>query len=193
MTTEEKIIKAAETVFLKDGYDGARMERIAREAGINKALLHYYFRSKENLFEKIVRSKINDFLPSLGAVIFTDISLVEKVEYFIERYIELLVDKPYLPMFLINTVHRNPDFIAELPREFMQGFLGYFQMEVEKGTVRNIDPKQFILSVMSMCIFPFMAKPVARHMFDMNEEEYKTFLEERKEELKSYVRILLAQ
>ena len=191
MKTEEKIIQAAEAVFMRDGYDGARMEKIAREAGINKALLHYYFRSKDNLFEKIVRSKIRDFLPSLGAIVYTDISLIEKLEHFVDRYIDLLSENPYLPLFLINTVHRDPDFTKELPREFKQDFLTYFQLEVKKGTIRNVDGRQFLISIIAMCAFPFLAKPVACHMFGMNEEEYSRFIEERRKELKSYIRTLL--
>ncbi len=192
MSTEEKIIQAAEKVFLRDGYDGARMKVIAEEAGLNKALLHYYFRSKENLFEKIAKAKMQEFLPTLGAVLFTDISLIEKLEHFIDRYLDLLSQNPYMPLFLINTVHKDPDFIRNLPKEFLQGFLGYFKLEINKGNIRNIDPRQFILSLIAMCIFPFVAKPIAKHMFDMEEGQYQQFLEDRRGELKTYVRTLLS-
>ena len=156
LTTEEKILKAAEAIFLRDGYDGSRMQDIADEAGINKALLHYYFRSKDKLFEHVFDLKIGTFFPKADGVFDLDIDFTDKIGLIIEGYINLLRENPYLPLFVLNTVN-NPeksDFIKKLPIGLMQKIaLNYF-VELQKGKVRSINPMQFVMSIMGMCVFP---------------------------------------
>ncbi len=192
MTTEEKIIEAAEAIFIRDGYDGARMQDIATSAGINKALLHYYFRSKENLFQKIFRAKLGTFLPKVGAILFTEISLIEKIEHLIEKYLDFLSKNPFLPIFIFQTVHRNPEFVVDLPKDVMLSLVDYFNMEIEKGSIRRVDPLQFIPSLIGMCIFPFLARPIVQHMLNLDDPSYQALLASREEELKKYVRSILA-
>lgn len=178
-------------MFIRNGYDGARMQDIATNAGINKALLHYYFRSKENLFEKIFQSKLKDFLPKLSTILFSEVSLIEKMELFVDQYMDLLTKNPYLPIFVLQTVHKNPDFIKELPKEIMQGLIEYFNGEIEKGKIKKVDPEQFIPSLIGMCVFPFAANPVIKHMFAFDNKQFDQFIQQRKKALKAYVRAIL--
>ena len=101
-TTEEKILDAAQTVFTRKGMDGARMQEIANEAGINKALLHYYFRSKQKLFEAIFKQVFKQIFPDIKAFIHSEIPLEKKLGIFVEKYIDLLMKNPFLPSFSLQ-------------------------------------------------------------------------------------------
>ena len=193
LTTEEKILKAAEAIFLRDGYDGSRMQDIADEAGINKALLHYYFRSKDKLFEHVFDLKIGTFFPKADGVFDLDIDFTDKIGLIIEGYINLLRENPYLPLFVLNTVN-NPeksDFIKKLPIGLMQKIaLNYF-VELQKGKVRSINPMQFVMSIMGMCVFPFLAQPILMDAFGADKKAFDVLMEQRREELKLYVKLIL--
>src|ERR1700759_4757996 len=108
LSTEEKILSAAKKVFLTKGMDGARMQDIADEAGINKALLHYYFRSKDKLFEQIFLDVAGALLPRIFAILESDRGLFEKIESFCDEYISQLIETPYVPIFILNEIHRQP-------------------------------------------------------------------------------------
>lgn len=193
LTTEEKILKAAEAIFLRDGYDGSRMQDIADEAGINKALLHYYFRSKDKLFEHVFDLKIGTFFPKADGVFDLDIDFTDKIGLIIEGYINLLRENPYLPLFVLNTVNNREksDFIKKLPIGLMQKIaLNYF-VELQKGKVRSINPMQFVMSIMGMCVFPFLAQPILMDAFGADKKAFDVLMEQRIEELKLYVKLIL--
>jgi len=193
ITTEEKILKAAESIFLRDGYDGSRMQDIADEAGINKALLHYYFRSKDKLFEHVFDLKIGAFFPKADGIFDLEVSFIEKIGLLIEGYINLLRQNPYIPLFVLNTVNSKEkgDFIKKMPVGLMQKLaLNYF-VELQKGKVRSINPVQFIMSLMGMCVFPFLARPILLNAFDADHKAFDALMEQRIEELKLYIRLIL--
>src|SRR5580698_7184188 len=102
--SEEKILTAAKKIFLLKGMDGARMQDIADEAKINKALLHYYFRSKEMLFEKIFKEALEKLFPKILDIWKSDVSLFQKIENFCVKYIDMMQQNPYLPLFVLNEV-----------------------------------------------------------------------------------------
>ena len=105
--TEDKIVEAAKTVFIQKGMDGARMQQIADEAGINKALLHYYFRTKNKLFEKIFSLVFRDIFEVLEMAVMKELSFEQFLEQFVTEYINLLKRKPYIPQFVIHEINRN--------------------------------------------------------------------------------------
>src|ERR1700730_16933908 len=107
--TEERILTAAKKVFLKEGMAGARMQDIADEAGINKAMLHYYFRSKDKLFEKIFSELSRSFFPKLIMIFESDEGLFTKIQMFVTEYIDQMKQTPYLPIFVLNEVNRQPE------------------------------------------------------------------------------------
>lgn len=193
LSTEEKILNAAVEVFIRDGYDGSRMQNIADLAGINKALLHYYFRSKDQLFEKVFDEKIKSFFPQMGEVFAQEIPFVEKIDFFIEGYIKLMLQNAYIPLFVLNTINKKEKegFIKKLPLDLIRKVIESYQQDLEKKLVRELNPTQFVMSVMGMCIFPFLAKPVMLRSFNANSELFDSMMLARIDELKKYIRLIL--
>ncbi len=194
MTTEEKIFLAAENEFMEKGFDGTRMQAIADRAGINKAMLHYYFRSKDALFEKIFQEKIKFIFPKIGEDVKKKKSFIEKVEVFIETYYQLLSQYPFLPLFVITTMNKkgNEHFAKNLPVDFFRDFfIASMFEEISQGKIKAVNPLQFAFSVLGMSVFPFLARPAILHVVNGNQEIFEELMKGRVEELKKYVRYIL--
>ncbi|MFZ4401069.1 MAG: TetR/AcrR family transcriptional regulator [Bacteroidales bacterium] len=189
--TEILILKAAKKVFFKKGYDGARMQEIANEAGINKALLHYYFRSKDKLFEAIFYDAFQQFIPRMVEKIFSEIEFEKKIEIFVENYLEVLMKMPQLPNFVLTEMNRNPERIAEMFSKMGLNpglILQLIQKEIDTGKIRSINPKQLLINTIALCAFPFAAKPLMKIvLFENDTEKYNVFLEERKKEVCQFI------
>jgi len=186
-STEQKIFDAAHEVFMQKGMDGAKMQEIADRAGINKALLHYYYRSKEKLYEMVARAIIGRAVPVIREFLETDYPLAEKIKRFVNFYIELIACNPYVPIFVISEMNKHPDRFTDtiLPRELSKPdvFLRQVEAEIAAGHIRPINPQHLLVNMVSLCIFPFVAKPMLRIVIGMNAQEMRIFLEERKEEV----------
>jgi AcrR family transcriptional regulator len=189
--TEEKILTAAQTVFIHKGMDGARMQEIANEAGINKALLHYYFRTKEKLFEAIFRKVFRQIFPNIDTFIRSELPIEEKLGIFIDKYIELLLRNPYLPSFILKEIHRDPEFLASVIKSTgvkPQEVFAMFEKEMEAGKIRKMDPRDLLINMLSLSIFPVAAKPLMKIMFFENDKKaYDDFLLKRKETVKEFI------
>ena len=183
--TEEKILEAARQVFLEKGFDGARMQEIADKAEINKAMLHYYFRKKDKLFEKVFEDAIKKFIPQVGQIMLSDDDLIIKIKSFISTYIDLLMQNQFLPLFIMKEITRNPKIIENLITikfsEVLEAFQYFIDDEVVKGKIKSVDAKNLIINIVSMCIFPFIAQPMMLTFFDMKTEEYNKLMIDRKE------------
>lgn len=191
-TTEQKILAAAKTVFIRDGLAGARMQDIADEAGINKALLHYYFRSKEKLFEVIFAEAASRLFPAINKIFNSDEELFIKIERFCDEYITIVMENPYVPMFVLNEIHRDPEFCLRniLPagqRPDPGKFLKQIEKEVKKGSIRKIHPMHLLMNLLSMCIFPFVAKPMMERIMNVEEKLFNALMEQRKKEVARFV------
>ncbi len=116
-TTEEKILVASKKIFLTKGLDGARMQDIADEAGINKAMLHYYFRSKDKLFEHIFTEVAGHFLPKIIAILASEKTVFEKIETFCNEYINQVIQTPYVPIFILNEINKQPEAFLKKEKE----------------------------------------------------------------------------
>lgn len=190
-TTEEKILAAAQSVFIRKGMDGARMQEIADEAGINKALLHYYFRSKQKLFEAIFKKAFTQILPDIINMADSEKPFTDKLINFIDNYFELLMKNPFLPVFIIKEINRDSDLIVTVFKK--QGinpslFIEAAKQEMEKGKIRSTDPKELIINILAMCIFPFVARPLLEIIFFSNDKKaYNDFLTQRKDNVKEFV------
>jgi TetR/AcrR family transcriptional regulator len=193
INSEEKILRAAEEVFLRDGYSGSRMQDIADLAGINKALLHYYFRSKDKLFDKIFEKKAALIFPQMEELLHQNLPITELMCIFVERYFEILLENPYMPLFIISTINKadNQSIIEKLPFELNKKLMMILQNEIEMGKVKNVNPLHFIVSVFSMCAFPFMAKPMIMKMTNVSDEQFKQLMQNRIIEVQNYVRMIL--
>jgi AcrR family transcriptional regulator len=182
-STEEKILGAAKKVFIRKGMYGARMQEIADEAGINKALLHYYFRSKNKLFEAIFQETFKEFVPRAFSILQAEIPFEEKIEKFVSNYIDVVSENPFMPIFIINEINQKPERLSDITN-----MMSVIKTEIStdlnekfrSGEYRKIDPVQLFSSVISMTLFPFLAKPIIQGAFNYSDEKFSKFLEERK-------------
>ncbi|HWH62076.1 MAG TPA: TetR/AcrR family transcriptional regulator, partial [Ginsengibacter sp.] len=190
--TEEKILAAAKKVFITKGMYGARMQDIADEAGINKALLHYYFRSKEKLFEVIFMEAAQKLFPKINSIFESDMPLFEKIETFTEEYITIISENPYLPLFVLNEINQDPEtFLNKIwnkqkfPRP--QKFLEQIEKEVKKGTIKRISPLHLLINLISMSVFPFVAKSMIQFTMGLDELQFRNVIEQRKKEVSKFI------
>lgn len=189
--TEEKILTAAKKVFLKKGLDGARMQEIADEANINKSLLHYYFRTKEKLFLAIFAEAFQNFFPKIQETLALDIPFKDKIEIFIDKYIDLLIENPYLPGFILAESNRNPQTIISV---FLDSWfspelvISQIRDEMRKGKIKSGDPRHLLINIVAMCIFPFIGKPfISAMLFENDPKKFESFIRERKAEVTNFV------
>jgi TetR/AcrR family transcriptional regulator len=187
LSTEERIIQAAEKIFLREGYAGARMQEIANEAKINKAMLHYYFKSKEELMKMVFSAKFSEFIPKVTEALKSEATFENVLRVYIDTYIDMLMRNPYLPLFLIDTMHRNPEFLA-----FTQSFPGklfaaWIQKQVDLKLIRPINPLHLILNMIGLCVFPILAKPMFQKVFQVEDADYQVLLQERKQVVYDFV------
>jgi AcrR family transcriptional regulator len=190
-STEEKILGAAKAVFINKGMDGARMQEIADKAGINKALLHYYFRSKEKLFEAIFSEIIQFAFPKLTKIIRSDADVITKIEQFIDSYIEVLRKHPFIPGFVMKELSRDPSGLLKLAVKFgvnPEPVFASIQAAMDRGEIVAMKPQHLAANVISMCVFPFAARPIVSFIiFKDDKQALETFYQERAEVIKKFV------
>lgn len=202
LKTEEVIFLAAREVFLEKGLDGARMQEIAERANINKALLHYYYRSKEKLFDMVLQQVIKLFFSQIIGIWDKDISFEEKIRAFVENYINVLVKNPFIPRFMLNTLSRYPDKIDQILNEKTGGMFSQVKdkvqiiqeqidAEVIKGNFRPINAKDLMINMLSLLIFPIVGSPIIKYVFNFNQSDYDLFINERKKTVVEFVLLSL--
>jgi TetR/AcrR family transcriptional regulator len=196
--TESRILDAAHAVLVRHGTAGARMQDIAREAGVNQALLHYYFRSKGRLAEAVFRRTAGQLFPQVVQVMTSDMPLAEKVARVVEVEIDHLSRTPGLPGYIISEVHHHPErvrqLIAELtgatPEDVRPRLLHKLQQQIDAavkaGTMRPIAPEQFLVNLLSLCVFPFAARPMLMVHLGLDAKEFDRFIEKRRDELAAF-------
>lgn len=189
--TEQQILEAAKQEFQKQGFSGARMQDIADAANINKSMLHYYFRSKDRLFQRVFQDAVRQFVPLIFEVLNADLPLVPKIEKLVKTYYDLFRGHPHLPRFIIHEMNQHPgrfsDFMKKIGVKVPEIFVKQLQAEIESGNMKKIEPAEFIINTVSLCVFPVIAKPMVTTVFKMNEEQYQQFLERRKRELPKFI------
>lgn len=189
--SEKKILEAAKKVFQEQGFSGARMQEIADRADINKSMLHYYFRSKDKLFQKVFQASMRQFFPKVFKILNSDLALVPKIERLVEAYYTMFQQHPHLPRFIIHEMNQHPDrfkqFINHVGIEIPEKFVKQIQDEVDTGSIKEIEPREFIINTIGLCVFPVIARPMVETVFKMDEEEYQQFLQKRKKELPKFI------
>lgn len=189
--TENQILEAAQNVFQEKGMDGARMQEIADKASINKAMLHYYYRSKQQLFEAVFKKAFSLIAPQLNAILNDDSSVEDKVKNFTNNYISFIVKHPYLPNFIIQELNRNPQFIAQLKTNVafptIEKFKKQVKNEVDQGILRPVSAEQLFINILALNIFPFIAAPLIKTFTNVDDKIYKTLIEARKEEVSEFI------
>jgi AcrR family transcriptional regulator len=182
--TEKRILDAARRVFHVKGLAGARMQEIADEAKINKAMLNYYYRSKDKLFEAVFKEAALNFFPKVFQMVNSDLPLFEKIESFVDGYLTFLQKNMCIPGFIINELAQNPErlkgFFIENEIKPPAVFLQQISEAVEAKEIIPIEPMTLVLNILSLCIFPVVAKPIIETVFNLSEEQYTDMIESRK-------------
>ena len=195
-STEDRIKAAARKVFHQKGYAGTRTRDIAEEAGINHAMLNYYFRSKEKLFEIVMMETMGQFFKGVGVILNDEnTSLEEKIERVVANYIDLLLEEPDLPTFILNEVRTNPEpFVANTPiLQALEHSVLARQYAEAVAQRRTTEPNLMhsVLNVISLVIFPFIAKPIFTALSRTDNEAYKALMLQRKTLIPQWIKAIL--
>ena len=188
--TETKILQAAEKEFFEKGYAGARTASIAEAAGVTHAMLHYYFRTKDKLFERIVSEKINklgDIV--LSAIGDSNLPLEDRIRQGVERHFDFISANRDLPRFIVNEVLTGPEIVRTIGtsiQNIVNNVLSNLQHEIDeyaaKGLCLHIDARMLLIDIVSLNVFPFMAAPIVQGAIGDSYESYDEFLALRKKE-----------
>jgi AcrR family transcriptional regulator len=183
LTTEQKIKKAALKLFTKKGYAATRTRDISEEAGINLALLNYYFRSKEKLFELLMTEILQNFFKGIAQIFNEEkTSVEEKIKIFVASYSALLKQQPDLPLFIFHELRMNPEKLASkmgANSVFHSFFFKQLEREMDHGKISAIHPLHYVINMIGMCVFPFIAAPVLKHLAKMDDKKFNVLIDER--------------
>ncbi len=191
--TEQKIIEAAEIVFHEKGFDGARMQEIADKASINKGLLHYYFKSKDALFDAIFNMALKKMSGTINSILKMDISLEEKMNLIIDSYMNLLLRNSSLPRFVITELNKDSDrfikkYLSGEINNVFANFINSVQKEIDAGKIKPINPKHLFMNMISMILFPFIGKPMIQVLIGVDNKEFNKLIQERREHIKAFIK-----
>ena len=191
LTTEEKILLSASKVFTEKGFAGTRTRDIAEKAGINLALLNYYFRSKEKLFEQVMKIKVVLLFGKIFPILSNEkTSLEEKIDLASEKYFEILSKNPNLPLFVLSEIQKKPSNITSLipVDQFLKTSVLLKHIREKKP---DLNPLHFIVNFLSMTAFPFIGKPIIKNFNIMDDEEFQKFVAERKTLVPLWTKMIL--
>jgi AcrR family transcriptional regulator len=184
--TEERIFEAATEVFVEKGMDGARMQDIANQARINKALLHYYFRTKDLLFEAVFTKLAGKIFSKFAPVFDENLTLDEKIRFFYREHLEFMKQNPRLPAFILNEINRNPARIKKIIKninfnKFWEMLESQHREELKRYNITRESLPQIMSSIAALSVFPFAARGLFEGIFESFGVDFDTYIEERKE------------
>jgi AcrR family transcriptional regulator len=194
--SEAKIKNAARAVFHKKGFAATRTRDIAEEAGINLALLNYYFRSKEKLFNIIMLETFSGFIKSI-VVVFNDetTTLENKVESIANAYIDLLILEPQIPLFIMSEIRSHPDQLLKTINAknliMNSAFARQYEQGVKEGKIVPVHILHFIMNLLGLTVFPFIASPMLQMVGDLKEGQFNSLMAERKQMIPRWVKAML--
>lgn len=188
LSTETKIKEVARKIFTQKGYAATRTRDIAQEAGVNLALLNYYFRSKEKLFEMVITEELQRFFGVVyGIAVNEGMDLDQKLETLIDLYAQMLNENPELPLFILNEIQQNPKrFQDVIPTKKIFENSTLIKQFQEKNP--NVAPIQFLYSFVGMLIFPYLSRPI---LGDLLKEDFQKVMLERKPLVLKWVKMML--
>ena len=162
--TEEKILEAAKTAFMKHGLYGAKMQDIANEAGINKALLHYYFRNKEKLFDQVFEGALSKYFEQMLVFSDTSMPVIERLFKYVDNIIDFFSEYPQMSMFIIKEISINPelfyDKVQNIKKDKGIHLISLLNEGMQKKEIPEIDPTILMINIHSLCAYPFLASPI---------------------------------
>ncbi len=188
--TEQRILDAARQVFILNGFSGARMQAIADKAGINKAMLHYYYRNKQKLFDAVFTEALGKILHVVFTIVESDAPLDTKIPRFFNEYIGILQQHPHVPAFVVNEVNQNGNWLPQMfkthgvhkPQKILQQFAEIYQ----QPGLQCPRPEHLMVNMLSLVLFPFLAAPLIKRVLNMDDADFAAFLEERKTHLPAF-------
>lgn len=193
-TTRDRILQVAAEIFYRKGIAGARMQEIGDAAGVNKAMLHYYFKTKALLFETVFQRALGFFLSGLVHVFTAPLSLRQKITAYVDYCVNELQANPSVAVFIIHELHQRPERLTEQLAgplaTHMATFRAQWHTESQHPDPLGAAADQLFTDMVSLCVYPFLAKPLLQRLLDKSDSAYADFLQERKEFIKKY---LLAQ
>jgi AcrR family transcriptional regulator len=194
-STEERIKEAARKLFTQNGFAATRTRDIANEAGINLALLNYYFRSKQKLFDLVMIENFRHFLSGM-AINFQDptLRMEDRLERIVADYVNFLTKFPDLPLFILNEIRGNPSKIAEQIREEIGPARSQFFKELQQAKMEGkteLDPFHFVANLVGLTVFPFVARPLLQRVTGVNDEQFIRLMEERKKLVPKWIRMMM--
>jgi AcrR family transcriptional regulator len=191
LDAERRILAAAHEVFLRRGTAGARMQEIADEAGVNKALLHYYFRNKERLAQAVFEAAAVEMFGFVFQLLRSPAALEEKVRAVVAAEVEFLMARPYLPGYILSELHHHPERITRIvgtvgapPLEVLRGQL---EEGARTGRLRRMGVEEFVINLVSLTVFPFAGRAMIEALLGMGGERFLAFLEERKQRIPEFI------
>lgn len=195
-STEEKIKAAARIVFHRKGFAAARTRDIAEEAGINLALLNYYFRSKEKLFVLVMIETLTEFFGSVSVIINNpETTFEEKIEQFAAGYIDLIFREPDIPLFIMSEIRNNPEQLLQKvdigKTVFNSVFIRQFTEAVEQGKIKDQNFLHFMMNFIGLIVFPFIAKPLLQAISGLNEDQFNALIQERKKLIPVWIKAMM--
>ncbi|MCC9138453.1 TetR/AcrR family transcriptional regulator [Pontibacter silvestris] len=182
MQTEELIKETAKNVFFQKGHLRATTQEIADEAGVNRALIHYYFRSRNQLFDTVLQETMSELMGRIIGVFKSEATFKQKICSFIDLFITS--QYPYLQTFIVTEMVKDPEkmklFHPKDLDEVLTSFRKQLAVEVRKGTIAPVSMEQLIVNIMSLGSYPYLAKPIIQTVFILDDQAYENFLKERK-------------
>lgn len=188
--TQERILDAARRVFTRKGMAGARMQEVADEAGINKALLHYYYRDKQHLFEGVFKGSAERQFTCIWQVLEECDDLFEGIERFVAAYLDRMLEEPLLPQFLISELNRDPQTLLEFIDKGKAGrahYLRLFEQARRQGRIIDMDPRELMVNILALCAHPFIARPMLTHIHGMNDEAFRRMILKRRRTVPEFI------
>jgi AcrR family transcriptional regulator len=194
--TKTRILDAADEIFVRQGIDGARMQEIADRAGVNKALLHYHFRSKAALARAVWLRIASSFVPGIFQMMASDLSLEHKIDRFVAAYHTRLARHPYLLTYVISEAARHPDFVNDFysaerhqaARQMIEKVREQIDERARTSKISPVSADQFLVTLVGSCLYPFAARPMIAEVLGISETGFRTFMKRRKTELPAFLK-----
>jgi TetR/AcrR family transcriptional regulator len=189
--TEERILAAAHAVFVRKGAFGARMQEIADEAGVNRALLHYYFQDREGLARAVFRRAMEEMFPASLRVWTSEAPFEENLRESVRLYFAHVERNPYLPGFILTEMHVNPagfrEMLESMPHAPMEAARVQFEAAMAAGIIRRVPVEQVLVSVHSLIVYPFAARPLTEALLSRRDISFEAFVRERQEFVADFI------
>lgn len=191
---EKKILESAKELFLQNGYEAVSTTQVAKKAGCNQALVHYYYRTKQKLFKIIFQEEIERMFMRLKEIPQDDISIEDFVSKVIDTQLEFMKENKNAPLFLIGELRNNPEILELLPenmsqysKEILNRMRAFIKLKQSKGELQAIDVEDLLLDILSLNVFPIMTQSFFLKVWGMQPQEQDIFLERRKEHIKKVI------